>query len=116
MRTNVDGCQCRAEAREFTETYVALGTLRSAIAVDQALKIAIDIVGALTAAHHAGIAHRDLKPANIFLTKSGAKLLDFGLAKASVPVVATTSLSMLPTTPPAAVTAQGILGTFQLCE
>src|SRR5207249_911216 len=47
------------------------------------------------------------------LTKAGAKLLDFGLAKASRPVVAGASLSMLPTTPPN-LTAQGaILGTFQ---
>ena len=47
------------------------------------------------------------------LTKAGAKLLDFGLAKASAPVVAGAGLSMLPTTPPN-LTAQGtILGTFQ---
>src|SRR6185295_10340726 len=47
------------------------------------------------------------------LTKSGAKLLDFGLAKNAAPVVATSGLSMLPTTPPN-LTAQGtILGTFQ---
>ena len=47
------------------------------------------------------------------LTKAGAKLLDFGLAKSAAPAVATTALSMLPTTPPN-LTAQGtILGTFQ---
>ena len=47
------------------------------------------------------------------LTKSGAKLLDFGLAKSAAPVVAASGLSMLPTTPPN-LTAQGtILGTFQ---
>src|SRR5262249_24343664 len=44
-----------------------------------ALKIAIDIGVALSAAHRAGITHRDLKPANDMLTKSGPKLLDFGL-------------------------------------
>src|SRR5437763_1979648 len=49
----------------------------------------------------------------VLLTKAGAKLLDFGLAKAAAPVVATSGLSMLPTTPPN-ITAQGtILGTFQ---
>jgi Tol biopolymer transport system component len=86
---------------------------KGALPLDQALRIAIDVAGALDKAHRAGIVHRDLKPGNIMLTKAGAKLLDFGLAKTGTSVVAGAGLSMLPTTPPN-LTAQGtILGTFQ---
>ena len=52
------------------------------VPLDQALKIATDVASALGAAHRHGIIHRDLKPGNVMLTESGAKLLDFGLAKA----------------------------------
>jgi Tol biopolymer transport system component len=82
-----------------------------ALPVSEALKIAIQIAGALDKAHRAGIIHRDLKPGNVMLTKSGAKLLDFGLAKSSP--VARGAMSVMPTTP-VSITAQGtILGTFQ---
>ena len=51
-------------------------------------RIGAEICAALAAAHRKGIVHRDLKPANVMLTKSGVKLLDFGLAKAASPLVA----------------------------
>ena len=60
---------------------VAERLARGAIPLDQLLRYGIQIAEALDKAHKAGIVHRDLKPANVLITKSGAKLLDFGLAK-----------------------------------
>jgi eukaryotic-like serine/threonine-protein kinase len=51
--------------------------------VSEVLKVGVDVASALETAHRHGIVHRDLKPANVMLTKTGAKLLDFGLAKPS---------------------------------
>jgi len=56
---------------------------KGAIPLDDALKFAIQIADALDRAHRAGVTHRDVKPQNIMLTRDGAKVLDFGLAKSS---------------------------------
>ena len=81
------------------------------LGLDEALRVAIQIAGALSKAHAAGFVHRDLKPGNVFLTRLGAKLLDFGLAKTRAPAVG--DMTALPTTP-GNLTVQGtILGTFQ---
>src|SRR6202162_1956390 len=54
---------------------------KGALPLEQTLRFGIEIADALDKAHRQGIVHRDLKPGNVMLTKSGVKLLDFGLAK-----------------------------------
>jgi len=94
---------------------LAARLMKGALPIDQAVKFAIQIADALDKAHRQGVIHRDLKPANVMLTKSGAKLLDFGLAKLTPSKPAVTAVSMLPTVEPSVnLTAQGtILGTLQ---
>jgi len=92
--------------------------------LDQVLKIATEIAQALEKAHQQGIIHRDLKPANIMLTKSGAKLMDFGLAKPEMSIAPKAVGTFTPSTPTmnlASLTAAtspltqkgSIVGTFQ---
>jgi eukaryotic-like serine/threonine-protein kinase len=90
---------------------------RGPLPIDQVLRYGIEICDALERAHRSGVVHRDLKPGNIMLTKTGAKLMDFGLAKTSLASSAATSgLTATLTTPPGShpLTAQGmVVGTFQ---
>jgi serine/threonine protein kinase len=87
--------------------------LKGPLPLEQVLRYAIEIADALDKAHRKGVTHRDLKPDNIMLTKLGAKLLDFGIAKLRQEAAPTTPLSQLPTANDA-ITAQGtILGTLQ---
>ncbi len=67
---------------EFLEGETLAARLsKGALPMNEILRIGIAVAEALAVAHRQGIVHRDLKPGNIMLTKSGAKLMDFGLAK-----------------------------------
>src|SRR6202163_2949914 len=86
---------------------------KGALPLEQVLKFGAQIADALDKAHRRAIVHRDLKPGNIMLTASGAKLLDFGLAKtaAALTSVATLTATVTQSSP---MTEQGaIVGTFQ---
>ncbi len=107
---------------EYIEGETLAGRLeRGPVPLVEVLKVASEIVGALDKAHRSGIVHRDLKPGNVMLTKAGAKLLDFGLAKtgsANHPALAGQSALGTITAPPGdsgrPLTEEGtVLGTFQ---
>ena len=90
---------------------------RGPLPPEQILKYGIEICEGLEKAHKTGVIHRDLKPGNIMLTKTGAKLMDFGLAKASTAAAPPASSLTMTISGPSAnqpLTAQGTLvGTFQ---
>jgi len=88
---------------------------RGPLPLEQLLRYGVEIADALDKAHRQGIVHRDLKPSNVMLTKSGVKLLDFGLAKAMAPAATQAGLTSLPTAMGGPnLTQEGtILGTFQ---
>ncbi|MGA9494671.1 MAG: protein kinase [Terriglobales bacterium] len=73
--------------------------VKGALPLDQVLKIGAEIAQALEQAHQQGVIHRDLKPANIMLTKSGAKLMDFGLAKPEMSISSQAVGTFTPSTP-----------------
>lgn len=96
---------------------------KGAMAVPDLLKIAIDILDGLEQAHRAEVVHRDLKPGNVMLTKTGAKLLDFGLAKpaiagataasASAPMFSAAMTLSSPSPHSPLTTSGGLVGTVQ---
>ncbi len=92
---------------------------RGPLPAEQVLRFGIEIADALDKAHRQGIVHRDLKPGNIMLSKSGVKLLDFGLAKVVAGAGSTSALEGLTSLPTEAIGGQPLtiegtlLGTFQ---
>jgi len=99
---------------EYLEGETLASRLRKGpLATEELLRAGIEIASALSVAHLKGLVHRDLKPGNVMMTKDGAKLLDFGLAKSLSPATEATALTAAPAGA-SALTARGtIVGTLQ---
>jgi serine/threonine protein kinase len=100
---------------EYLEGETLADRLRKGpLSLEQVLKVGAEICDGLEKAHRSGVVHRDLKPSNIMLTKTGAKLMDFGLAKPALAAVGAGSSSDPMATMSQPLTAEGtIVGTFQ---
>jgi eukaryotic-like serine/threonine-protein kinase len=85
---------------------------KGALPLEQTLRFGVEIADALDKAHRQGIVHRDLKPGNVMLTKSGTKLLDFGLARVLQPEAPVESLTSAPTEQKDVTREGTILGTL----
>ncbi len=120
-------CTLHDVGREGTTDYLVMELVdgetlaarieRGALSLPEVLRLGIQVADALDRAHRAGVVHRDLKPGNVMLTRSGAKLMDFGLARSTGSAggrgVTMTSLTRSPTMTRALTSEGSIVGTFQ---
>ena len=100
-------------ALELKCAVIAVRLKKGPLPLEAAILYGTQLADALDKGHRAGVVHRDFKPGNIMLTKSGAKLTDYGLAKLKTTVEKDQELSALPTQEKPLTESGAILGTFQ---